>query len=59
MQSQQLRTFINRRLGTAQPHKINTYILIVNKAKQIGISTKIQSQKIGPYKIIDTLTLVT
>ena len=53
-QNEHLRTFINRRFGTAQPLKINTYVLIVNKATQIGILEKIQPQKIGPYKIIDT-----
>ena len=53
------RTFINRRFGTAQPLKINTYDLVVNKATQIGVSKKIQPQKIGPYKIFDTPTLVT
>ena len=39
--------------------KINTYVLIVNKATQTGISKKIQPQKIGPYKIIDSFTSVT
>ena len=58
-QNKHLRTFINRRFGTAQPLKIITYVLVVNKAKQIGLSKKIQPQKIGPYKIIDTPTLVT
>ena len=43
----------------AQPLKINTYILFVNKATQIGVSKNIQLQKIGPYKIIDSPTLVT
>ena len=58
-QNKHLRTFINRRFGAAQPLKINSYVLVVNKATQIGISKKIQPQKIGPYKIIDTPTLVT
>ena len=58
-QNKPLRTFINPHLGTAQPLKIKTYVLIVNKATQIGISKKIQPQKIGLYKIIDTPTLVT
>ena len=57
-QNKHLRTFINRRFGTAQPLKINTYVLVVNKSTQIGVSKKIQPQKIGPYKIIDTPTLV-
>ena len=52
-------TFINCRFGTAQPLKIKTYVLIVNKATQLGVSKKIQPQKVGPYKIIDTPTLVT
>ena len=51
--------FINRLFGTAQPLKINTYILIVNKATQNGTSKKFNHKKIGPYKIIDTSTLVT
>ena len=38
---------------------VNTYVLIVNKATQLGISKKIQPQKVAPYKIIDTPTLVT
>ena len=58
-QIKHLRTSINRRFGTAQPLKINTYVLIVNKTTQIGVSKKIQPQKIEPYKIIDTPTLVT
>ena len=58
-QNKHLRSFINRRFGTAQPLKINTNILTVNKATQLVISKKIQPQKIGPYKIIDTPTLVT
>ena len=58
-QNKHLRRFINRSFGTAHPFKINTYVLVVNKATQIGISKKIQPQKIGPYKIIDTPTLVT
>ena len=35
-QNKHLRTFINRRFGTAQPLKINTYVLVVNKATQVG-----------------------
>ena len=31
-----LRTFINRRFGTAQPLKINTNVLVVNKATPTG-----------------------
>ena len=58
-QNKQLLTFINRRLGTAQPLKINNYVLVVNKANQIGVSKKIQPQKIRPCKIFDTPTLVT
>ena len=58
-QNKHLRTFINRRFGMAQPLKINSYVLEVNKTTQIGVSKKIQPQKIGPYKIIDTPTLVT
>ena len=58
-QNKHLRTFINCRLGTAQPLKINTYVLVVNKTTQIGVSKKIQPQKIGHYEIIDTPTLVT
>ena len=42
-----------------QPLKVNTYVLIVNKATQMGVSKMIQPQNIGPYKIIDTPTLVT
>ena len=53
-----LHTFINRRFGAAQPVKTNTYVLIVNKATQIGISKKIQSQKTGPYNTIDTPHIV-
>ena len=33
--------------------------MVVNKATQIGISKKIQPQKVGPYKIVGTPTLVT
>ena len=58
-QNKHLRSFINRRFGTASPLKINTYVLTVNKTTQLGISKKIQPQRIGPYKIIDTPTLVT
>ena len=58
-QNKHLRSFINCRFGTAQPLKISTYVLVVDKATQLGISKKIQPQKIGPYKIIDTPTLVT
>ena len=58
-QNKHLRTFTNRRSGTAKPTKLNTYILVVNKTTQIGVSKKIQPQKFGPYKIIDTPTLVT
>ena len=58
-QNKHLRSFINRQFGTAQPLKINTYVLVVNKATQLGIWKKIQPQKVGPYKIIDTPTLVT
>ena len=50
---------MNRRFGTAQPLKLNTYVFSVNKTTQIGVSKKIQPRKIGPYKIIDTPTLVT
>ena len=53
-----LRKLINSRFGTTQPLKINTYVLIVNKATQIGISEKIRPKKIGPYKIVDTPKLV-
>ena len=58
-QNKHLRSFINRRFGTAQPLKINTYVLVVNKITQIGVSEKIQPQKVGTYKIIDTTTLFT
>ena len=58
-QNKHSRTFINRRFGTAQPLKINTYVLVVNKVTQIGVSKKLQPQKIGPYKRIDTPTMVT
>ena len=58
-QNKHLRSFINRCFGAAQPRKIDTYVLVVNKATQIGISKKIQPQKIGPFKLIDTPTLVT
>ena len=58
-QNEHLRTSTNRRFGTARPLNINTYVLFVNKTKQIRVSKKIQPQKIGPYKIIDTPTLVT
>ena len=47
-QNKHLRNFINRRFGTAQSLKINTYVLVVNKTTQIGVSKKIQPQKIGP-----------
>ena len=57
-QNKHLRIFINCRFGTAEPPKINTYVLVVNIATQIGVSKKIQPQKLGPYKIIDTPTLV-
>ena len=50
---------MNRRFGTAQPLKIHIYVLVVNKARKIGISKNIQPQKIGPYEIIVTPTLVT
>ena len=59
IQNKQLRTFIHRRFGLAQTLKINTYVLVLKKTTQIGISKKILPQKIGPYKIIDTTTLVT
>ena len=58
-QNKQLRIYINRRFGTAKPLKINTYVLVVNKTTQLGISKKIQARKVGPYRIIDTPTLVT
>ena len=58
-QNKQLPTYKNRRFGTAKPLKINTYVLVVNKTTQIGISKKIQARKVGPYRIIDTPTLVT
>ena len=58
-QNKHLRTFINCHFGTAQPLKMNGYVLVVNKATQIGASKNIQSQKIGPYKTIDTPTLIT
>ena len=58
-QNKHLHSFINRRFGTAQPLKINTYVLVVKKATQFGISKKIQPQKVEPYKIIDTPTLAT
>ena len=35
-QNKHLRTFINRRFGTAQQLKANTYVFVVNKATQIG-----------------------
>ena len=54
-----IRTFINGRFGTAQPLKLNTYVMVVNKATQICVSKKLQPQKTGPYKIINTPTLVT
>ena len=41
-----LRTFISCRFETAQPLKNNTYVLVVNKAPQIGISKKNQPQKV-------------
>ena len=50
---------MNRRFETAQLPKFNTYVLVVKKATQMRISKKIQPQKIGSYKIFDTLTLVT
>ena len=40
-----------------QPHKFNTYVLVVKKNPQNENSKKIQSQNIGPYKIIDSPTL--
>ena len=49
-QNKLLRKFINSRFGTAQQLQINTYILVVNKTTQIGLSKKIDPQKIGPYK---------
>ena len=58
-QSKLLRLFINRRFGMAQPLKINTCVLIVNRTTQIGVSKKIQPQKNVPYKKKDTPTLVT
>ena len=58
-QKKHLRTFIYRYLGTAQPLKINIYVLVVIKTTQIGVSIKIQQQIIGHYRIIDTPTLVT
>ena len=58
-QNKHLRSFNNRRFGTTQPLKINIYVLIVKKAKQLGVSKKTQPQKVGPYKIIDTPFLVT
>ena len=56
-QNKHLHTFINRRFGTAQPLKINTYVLIANKATIRNIK-KDTTKKIGPYKIIDTPKLV-
>ena len=50
--------FINRRFGTAQQLKINTFVLVVKKTTQIGVSKKIPPKN-GPYKILDTPTLVT
>ena len=47
--NKQIRTFINRRFGTTQTLKNITHVLIINKVTQIGISKKIQPQKIGPY----------
>ena len=38
----------------AQPLKFKTYVLIINKATQIGKNKKAPTTKIGPYKIIDT-----
>ena len=58
-ENKHLRTFINCRFGTSQPLKINTYVLVVNKATQIGVSKKIKPQKTRTYKINDTPTLVT
>ena len=49
-QNKHLRTFINRRFGTTQALKINTNVLVVNKATQIGVSKKIQLQKMGLIK---------
>ena len=57
-QDKHLRTFISSRFVWAQPLEMNTYVLVVNQATQIGVSIKIQPQKIGPYKIIDTPALV-
>ena len=58
-QNKHLQTFINRRFGTAQPLKIITYVFFVNKATQSGIPKNLKPQKIVPYKLIDTATLVT
>ena len=48
-QNKHLRTFINRRFQTPQLLEINTF----------GLLQKIQPQRIGPYKLIDTPTMVT
>ena len=58
-QNKHIRAFINRRFRTAQPFKIRTYVSVVIKATQIGVLEKIQPQKVGPYRFIETSTLVT
>ena len=45
-----LGTFINRRFGTVRPLKINTYVLVVSETTQIGVSKKIQPQKLNLIK---------
>ena len=46
-QNKHLRTFINRRFGTAQPLKVNTYVLIVKKLH------KSEYQKRSNHKKLD------
>ena len=49
-QIKHLRAFINRRFGTTQPPKIITFVLVVNKATQIGISKKMQPHEMDLIK---------
>ena len=50
-QNKHLRRKINRRFGTVQPLKINTYVLVVNKVTQIGVSKKrFNHEKLNPTK---------
>ena len=57
-QTKHPRTFINCRFVTAHPLNIHSYVLIVNKAPQVGVTKKIQPQKIGPCKILYKPTMV-